>query len=307
MSTRMMGLVWPLTMPATHKAVLVSISDQANDAGECWPSVATLCERTCLSERTVRLALRALETAGYMLTQLNGRRSNVYVLRVAMLERLEAQRMAERAKQLAELEAEAERRENARKGPAPVRGQEMPPSDDAARVNQGGTTCPEGAGAAGKGGTTCPQTIIEPIQIQTPHTPQAPPGGLPGSSDSGRRRARGDGVTPAIEIGTWLAQCRELGEKPIPEGDPIFKYCEDVGLPLELLKLCWREFKRRQEAAKVRQRDWRQKFRNCVEASWYGLWIMPPGEPPRLSSKGEQAQRYFAAIDAAAQAEGDAP
>lgn len=64
MSTVLLGLCWPLQMGASEKAVLISLADQANDAGVCWPSQETISRRTCLSDRTVRRALANLEKAG---------------------------------------------------------------------------------------------------------------------------------------------------------------------------------------------------------------------------------------------------
>lgn len=52
---------WGLQMQATRKSVLISLADNANDDGLCWPSIATICERTCLSIRAVQDALGWLE------------------------------------------------------------------------------------------------------------------------------------------------------------------------------------------------------------------------------------------------------
>lgn len=55
MSTIIMSACWPLQgMSPSQKAVLVSLADQANDDGVCWPSVESIGRRTCLSERAVR-------------------------------------------------------------------------------------------------------------------------------------------------------------------------------------------------------------------------------------------------------------
>jgi hypothetical protein len=85
MSTTIMALVWPLQMPLTAKAVLVSLADQANDDGVCWPAVGTLCMRTCMSERTARNALRWLERTGAIGTAIRLKRdgsmsSNAYTV-----------------------------------------------------------------------------------------------------------------------------------------------------------------------------------------------------------------------------------
>ena len=49
---------------STQKLVLVMLADQANDYGECWPSAIALAEDCCLTDRSVRAALEALERQG---------------------------------------------------------------------------------------------------------------------------------------------------------------------------------------------------------------------------------------------------
>jgi hypothetical protein len=61
LSNRIMALCWPLQVPPTAKAVLISLADHASDAGECWPSISTLADRTCLSSRSVIRAVQELE------------------------------------------------------------------------------------------------------------------------------------------------------------------------------------------------------------------------------------------------------
>jgi hypothetical protein len=80
MSTRIMALCWPLQMPPTPKAVLVSLADNANDHGDCWPSIPTICERTCFSERTVHAAIKWLEENGLVKAdRSNGRHTRYQV------------------------------------------------------------------------------------------------------------------------------------------------------------------------------------------------------------------------------------
>ena len=72
----------PLKLPPTAKAVLMALADYADDAGLCWPSILSLCEWTCLSERAVRNAIRDLERAGHVSSQVSfGRSSNRYTVR----------------------------------------------------------------------------------------------------------------------------------------------------------------------------------------------------------------------------------
>jgi Helix-turn-helix domain len=56
-----MALCWPLKLPLVAKSVLVSLADNANDDGFCWPSIDTISERTCASRRAVIEAIKALE------------------------------------------------------------------------------------------------------------------------------------------------------------------------------------------------------------------------------------------------------
>ncbi len=67
MSTILMSACWPLQgMSPAQKAVLISLADQANDDGYCWPSVGTIAKRTCLSERAVQGAIKWLQAAGLL-------------------------------------------------------------------------------------------------------------------------------------------------------------------------------------------------------------------------------------------------
>lgn len=58
-----MAKCWPLEMPTAQKFVLISLADQANDEGVCWPSVGSVIKRTGLSEASVRRAIKSLEKA----------------------------------------------------------------------------------------------------------------------------------------------------------------------------------------------------------------------------------------------------
>jgi hypothetical protein len=74
MSTMVMSQCWPLSMPPTPKAVLISLADNANDHGECWPSIPTIAMRTCFSERAVQNAIKWLESVSILTAdRTNGR------------------------------------------------------------------------------------------------------------------------------------------------------------------------------------------------------------------------------------------
>ncbi|WP_313317808.1 helix-turn-helix domain-containing protein [Pseudomonas sp.] len=81
MSTIVMTACWPLQgMSPAQKSVLISLADNANDEGVCWPSVARIVERTCLSERAVRNALRWLEQSGALAAHHRTGRSTWYTV-----------------------------------------------------------------------------------------------------------------------------------------------------------------------------------------------------------------------------------
>ena len=64
MSIAMMNAVWDSELDAKRKLVLLSLADNANDAGLCWPTQETIARRSSLSERTVRDYLHSLAGEG---------------------------------------------------------------------------------------------------------------------------------------------------------------------------------------------------------------------------------------------------
>jgi len=80
MSTLMMAQCWPLKMPPTPKAILISLADNANDQGYCWPSIATVCVRTCFSKRAVIDAIAWLESTGALEADRTNGRHTTYVV-----------------------------------------------------------------------------------------------------------------------------------------------------------------------------------------------------------------------------------
>jgi len=76
-----MSACWPLqTKTPAQKAVLISLADNANDEGVCWPSVARIAERTCLSERAVQDAIKWLIKHGAIAATGRTGRSTVYTV-----------------------------------------------------------------------------------------------------------------------------------------------------------------------------------------------------------------------------------
>lgn len=81
MSTIIMSACWPLQgMNASQKSVLISLADNANDDGVCWPSIKYISERTCLSTRAVQNAIKWLTEHGAVQVSERQGRSTVYTV-----------------------------------------------------------------------------------------------------------------------------------------------------------------------------------------------------------------------------------
>lgn len=72
--------VWALDLPPSEKFVLLALADNANDDGTCWPSVATICAKTSLAERTVRSIIHRLRQFGKLVISERYGRSNVFTV-----------------------------------------------------------------------------------------------------------------------------------------------------------------------------------------------------------------------------------
>jgi len=80
MSTSIMAQVWPLQLPPVAKSVLVSLADNANDTGFCWPSIETICERTCYGRTAVIDAIKWLGDHEYLQADRSNGRKTTYQL-----------------------------------------------------------------------------------------------------------------------------------------------------------------------------------------------------------------------------------
>jgi len=142
MSIAQMTLAWRLNVSPTQKLVLLSLADNASDPGECYPSIAQIVSRTCLSERAVRQAIRALEDMGAIHSEKRRGTSTVYFLTLSEV-----------------IETQAPRHD------VPPRG-----AGDAPQSDDPGNDTP--AADAPQGGSTCPPAADAPRQ-QMPPTPAA--------------------------------------------------------------------------------------------------------------------------------------
>ena len=79
MSIKIMSQCWAVSgISPPQKLVLLALADHADDAGLCWPSVATISERTGLSESTTRRAIAELEKLGHLTRKFQTGRPTYY-------------------------------------------------------------------------------------------------------------------------------------------------------------------------------------------------------------------------------------
>ena len=75
-----MTLAWKSDLPSGEKMVLLALCDNANDQGECYPSVSMLSEKCSLSERSVFNHIAKLEKIGAIVRENRTGRSTIYHL-----------------------------------------------------------------------------------------------------------------------------------------------------------------------------------------------------------------------------------
>lgn len=80
MSVALMTLAWKSKFGSTAKMVLLALCDNANDQGECFPSVPMLAEKCSLSERAVYKQLDLLESEEAIKRNVRNGRSTIYLL-----------------------------------------------------------------------------------------------------------------------------------------------------------------------------------------------------------------------------------
>jgi DNA-binding MarR family transcriptional regulator len=85
MSIEAMNWAYKQDIRMVSKYILVTLSNQADEDGKCWPSINYIAKRTGASRRTVIAHLRYLEEKGFVRRRNrqgsgNGRKSNVYYL-----------------------------------------------------------------------------------------------------------------------------------------------------------------------------------------------------------------------------------
>jgi hypothetical protein len=79
-SVKVMTAVWPLQLPALDKLALLALADNANDEGECYPSISTLLDKCGMSRRALIYALQRLEQWGHLSRRRTEGKKTVYAV-----------------------------------------------------------------------------------------------------------------------------------------------------------------------------------------------------------------------------------
>lgn len=78
MSIALMTMAWKSGLPSGRKMVLLALCDNANDQGECYPSVPMLAEKCSMGERTIQQHIADLEADGIVTREMRAGRSTMY-------------------------------------------------------------------------------------------------------------------------------------------------------------------------------------------------------------------------------------
>lgn len=170
-----MSQCWPLQgMSAAQKAVLISLADQANDEGVCWPSIGSIAKRTCLSSRSVQEAIAWLQSVRALQRAYRANSSTYYTVTPGSY---------------SPESAEPKRTRNRKASTTPADG--APPADGAGvQMAQEG-----GANGAGEGvqmahptpADGAPRTVIEPSVEPSEEPPSSLPA-VPASPAKGKSK-----------------------------------------------------------------------------------------------------------------------
>lgn len=128
----------------------------------------------------------------------------------------------------------------------------------------------------------------EDVDETPPQTPPPDGGGDESPKPKRERKQR-------VSLKTFVDRCVERGEKPISSYEPLLRYVEKSGLPMDFVQLGWQEFKGEflpgGTKASQLQADWRAHFLNFVKKNYLRLWYAKPDGTFELSTPGVQASR----------------
>ncbi len=256
MAHRVCSLVWD-RFPGLGSELLImlALAEWANEAGECFPSMASIATRARLSRAQTQRVVHKLIADGMIAVVGNHNggppgSSRKYRINI------------ERLRGLADATPQESETGIASDTPTGL-------TDATGRTDATGLMdAREGSHTAQKTGLTdATLTVIEPSK--------------------NRKRARSERVS----FSDWMADCKQAGRQPIPETDAVFAYAEKVRLPDAFLALAWFRFRSKYGAeSDKRYKDWPATFRNAVKDNWGKIWAIDGQGNYYLTTVGKQLQ-----------------
>ena len=254
MAIKIMSLVWEgYPGGGSDLLAMLALADWSDDNGRCYPSMSSIATKTRLSRSQAQRVVHGLIDSGFVQVIGNELGGAPGATRQYRIV-------------LTKLTGSTDATPTGR-------------TDATGSVHATGRTDAQDGphGCAETGRMDATQTVIEPSIT------------VIGTSATPKKEKR---KTAAVTLQTHLDACRYAKVKPIPENDPVFDYAEQVGIPLEFLRLHWLEFKDRycQPDAK-RYKDWAAVHRKSVRSNWLKLWFIGKDGSVCLTTVGEQARR----------------
>ena len=309
----------------------LALADCASDDGSrIYPSVSEMSRKTRQSERTVQSQLKRMVATTWLIRRAGGdggrSRTTSYCINPMWIKGAELAPIDDDSGADPSFEDAGRGLEcDAQSGPECRLGDDA----DVHGVAGGVVACADRAGAiadrlkgansAGfkgcKTGAQTPQIMslnpansagaIEPYEplTNTPLPPQGEMGLAGGDAEPSKpqvvqapapKTKRMKASKGPVGLNAYLALCKAQEVKAVPEGSAVLRYVDQVGISREVFALHWQEFKHRQTQSDKRQRDWLKTLLNSVRSNWYGLWMINGEGACVLTTKGIQAQRFFA-------------
>lgn len=93
----------------------------------------------------------------------------------------------------------------------------------------------------------------------------------------------------AQTLTAYLAECKSVRVKPVPDDHHIRRWSADAGVTSEMLQIAWVKFRERytegEKGKGKRYKDWPGHFATAVKDNWFKLWFAD-GEGVKWTSNG---------------------
>lgn len=103
------------------------------------------------------------------------------------------------------------------------------------------------------------------------------PKGESASADASPSAAEKPKARKAQTLTAYLAECKAIAVKPVPDDHHIRQWADDAGIVPDMLQIAWVKFRERYTEAEKgkakRYKDWPGHFATAVKDNWFKLWF----------------------------------